>query len=210
MYLFLFFSIPIFSFWYLMRIKKFSFSQFIFPVILGFFISILFAFVRKFFIISNYCISYSIVSYIFHETFIWILFPAVLSFAVFFLLSKDSNQYKIDMIYALLASTFYVVLPYSVFSGFDKNSFFLLFIKPLLYIFVFLSIEFLVKQCFYYISEGNKSKLLPLIILFFIMLFMEPAIEALWYFKSLFVLQIILSVFTLVFGLFSMIKNSTR
>ena len=193
-----------------MRIKKYSFSQFIFPVILGFFISILFAFVRKFFVISNYCISYSFISYVFHEALIWILFPAVVSFLAFLLLSKDSKQYKSDMIYALLSSTFFVVLPYSVFSGFDKNSFFLLFAKPILYIFVFLSIEFLVKQCIYNICEGNKSKLLPLIILIFIMIFMEPAIEALWYFKSLFVLQIILSVFTLVFGIFSMIKNITR
>ena len=104
--------------------------------------------------------SHRIIPYSFSDNFLFLLFkesliPVVIIYAVFFLISKDSKDFKADAFFPLISSFYAVYLPYIIISSTVGKSIYPVFIKPL----VFLSMFYTLAICVKFIFGENTSPL---------------------------------------------------
>lgn len=194
MYSFLLLAIPAATLCYCFSHSEYRFRNFLIPALTGMMAGILAACIKEFFIFSVYIPKGSVpgnMLHLFKPTF----FPCLALCGLLTFFSKDDRQYKATALFPLISSFYAVYLPYTVISGPESRSFFLLFISPVLTLCTALSVQtavFLIGRKV--LSCGWKSSL-PYIVLFPAATAVQPAIHALWHCKTGGILPFILAFF---------------
>lgn len=138
------------AFYYFNSEKKHSLLSICIGIITGFLVLA----VKEFFTNSHRIIPYSYSSnfifLLFAETFI----PVVVLFGIYFLISKDSLEFKFGEFFPLTASFYIVYLPYLVISSPEAKTAFEIFAKPVLFLSMLVSLQTGLNL----ILKGIKSK----------------------------------------------------
>ncbi|MBP5359202.1 MAG: hypothetical protein J6Y69_08470 [Treponema sp.] len=142
MYTFLIASIPLLLLILVTNNNSFSWKSFIPPIAFGLTIGMIYALVKKFFIYSSFILTEDTNASFIHLLLTQTILPIVICLAAFLIFSRDSAVYKAESLGPMLAAFYAVVVPFSVISGPDKTTTFMLFGKPLLYsgMFILLSL----------------------------------------------------------------------
>ena len=109
--------------------------------------------------------------------------PLVLLNGIFFIWSKDSLEYKIDSFFPLTVSFYSVYLPFSIMFGVIEFNFYQLFIKPLIFLFMIMSLFFMIKIIYNFLLNDSKNKYLFFVLMvfaFFIFLIIPAVADALF------------------------------
>ena len=143
---------------------------------------------------------------LFLDFFIKETLPMIYVYLLFFLISKDSVEYKIRAFFPVVASFYAVFIPYRIiFSDIDFSPF-ILFCKPVIYLSAIIAFSISFYFCYSFIKEKNKL-LSVLFSIFAVLFFLFPSIISAFYFSSmisflwisLFVLLICSTLFLLFF-----------
>lgn len=178
MLLFLILLLPLFLTAYCFKVR----TQKVVPVIfIGAFSAVLVCAFKMLFVLSHRIIPYSFSQNFFYYLVKETLIPAVILYAIYFLVSKDNLEFKINTYLPLELSFYTVYLPYCVISSTSSAyTGFSIFIKPL--IFAMMIAETGVALRDMYRGLTNKKIVQVILNVFLILFFMAipPVIEALY------------------------------
>ncbi len=121
------------------------------------------------------------------------LLPIGILYAAFWLLSKDTVSFKYASFFPLIAGFYTVFLPFRVFSANATYPFFVLFVKPVLYLLLSVNAAFLLRRAYDGFGKSLKNGL-PFIGALIAALCVPAAIEAFWYDSGNTLLWILFSV----------------
>ncbi len=178
MYLFLIFLFPVVLITYLiLNLEKkqilVSFTSFI--------ISVFYCLVVGLF--GNF---YRLVPVNFFQNFAFIfccetLFPILILLLVFYFWSEDDFSYKIKCVFPLLVGFYAVYMPFMILFENSELNWFSLFVKPILFISMFIGLSSVVSLLYY--SMKNKGNKLIIVLYFLLVVFfmiLPAVIETLW------------------------------
>lgn len=130
--------------------------------------------------------AHRVVPYSFSENFAFLLFqqallPIILLYGLFFLISRDSLEFKVEMFLPLTASFYMIYLPFCIISSAEGlYSAFGLFVKPCLFIAMLYFLSFAAKA----VMSTAKNKKFVFMILFLLLsvlyLFVPALIESMY------------------------------
>ncbi len=152
------------------------------PVIFtGVMAAILVCVFRTFFLFSHRVIPYS-----FSENFLFllmrqILIPLLLLYGIFFLISRDSIELKVEMFLPLTASFYMIYLPFSIISSAEGlYSVFALFMKPCMFAAMLYFLSFFAKSI---LASFNSKKIIFVVLYSFaalVFLMLPAMVEAMY------------------------------
>ena len=137
------------------------------PVIFtGFMTSVILCFIKMFFVYSHRVVPYSYLSNAVYLIFRQSFFPVTIVYSLFFLISKDDIEFKMDSFVPLMFSFYAAFLPYDIIATAEDGiyDFFGLFIKPALFAMMIIYISFFLKV---FIKKYQSTKTIkdPLVVL---------------------------------------------
>lgn len=137
MYLFSVLIIPCFLIWYVSAFTEFKQKSYIPPVVIGLVTGCIFCFIKAFFFLSSHIWTTS-VSNAFWHIFTSDALAAIFIFAAWIgaCIKIDRWEYKLSMFLPLVLSFYAIYIPYDIISNRFNNTAFILFIKPVMYIFM--------------------------------------------------------------------------
>ena len=141
--------------------------------------------------IVPFSFAYNFIYFLVKECFL----PAVVVYGVFFLISKDTIEYKIDGIFPLEISFYMIFCPYTIInssSGYMEP--FSLFLKPIIYVAMFGAVEILAREMYKSIKSKVKIWMAAIYAVIILVYLVGPAaIESLYLMNTKFWLSIILT-----------------
>lgn len=181
MYVFLFLALPSFIIWYALTHQKFEWKAFVPPALWGFFFALVLCAIQEFFMLP--VISHSASALM---TFLGILLkryliPCALLCALFFMLSKDTWEYKCAALAPLLGAFMAVFMPYHVITG-ENSAAFNLIALPLLDCSVSVLIPVLASSALSAFEDHKKSSAIISLLLIPGALIIPPLMETCFYF----------------------------
>lgn len=156
---------------------------------------------------------YRVISVNFFKNFSWLLLqetflPAIIITILFFLLSKDSFQFKVNVLFLVLAGFYTLYIPFRILFRSGAFTAFTLFFKPILLACFVLAFSFAIRL-FYKNLKGQK-----VVILFVLPVFLglgctvAPAIaEVFWYAGSPVILWLLMGMLEILFAVVLLILN---
>lgn len=195
MYAFLFLAIPAAITWYVFSNKKRPAAAFILPAVTGIFAATAYTIILKFIVTLNENVTDSYSDYISMITFRYGLIPVLIISIAFFLISRDTTDYKADCFLPLTLSFQEICTCYFVIGNQEKNSFFLLICLPALTASVYSGAAVLLSKAseIFKKTTAGITKTSLLILSAMIIIFMIAVIQALWFFNKPDALYTILS-----------------
>lgn len=133
MYTFLIAAIPLLLLILVTNNNSYSWKSFIPPIAFGLVIGMIYALVKKFFIYTSFIWTEDTNASFMHLLLTQTILPIVICLVVFLIFSRDSAVYKAESTGPMLAAFYAVVVPFTVISGPDKTTTFMIFGKPLVY-----------------------------------------------------------------------------
>lgn len=132
----------------------------------GIFSATIFCAIKAFFMFTHRLVPFSFLqNFSFYLTSLYLV-PVIVVYAVFFLVSKDSLEYKFQAFLPLELSFYTIFFPYTVLSSSGPDySFFELFVRPTIAVSCFVSAGFLIFSVSKTISDLPKTKSLIFMIL---------------------------------------------
>ena len=152
------------------------------PIFLGFFAGIIVSAFIEFFVNSETIPGSSFFSIMLPMS-TGTLLPSIILPALFIFFSKDDNEYKAYSILPLLGAFYSIYTPYMTLAQGEKDSFFMNFTSPLIYIETILFFSCAVKHGFRNFG-GRKGNIAVSAVLGIAALLIQPSIHALWYLHS--------------------------
>ena len=152
------------------------------PVIyMGIMASVIFCAVKMLFFYSHRIVAFS-----FSENFIYFLIresfiPIVVICGLFFIFSKDEMEFKINSIFPLLTSFYIIYMPFVIYnspSGYLNS--FSLFVKPILYAVMLITIGISSKEIFKFIKNKNYLFVIIFASVVIIYLLIPAALESVY------------------------------
>lgn len=151
----------------------------IMPAFIGVMTGILVTAFKVFFLYSHRVVPYSISANIIYLILRQSLLPAVLIYGLFFLISKDTREYKINFCFPLLLSFYMIYLPYSIISTSEGlYSFFSLFVKPVVYIVMIYQVSQFLKLLMNEVENKVYAKIALYGCFIFLYLFIPAVLES--------------------------------
>lgn len=156
---------------------------------------------------------YRVISVNFFKNFSWLLLqetflPAIIITILFFLLSKDSFQFKVNVLFLVLAGFYTLYIPFRILFRSGAFTAFTLFFKPILLACFVLGFSFAIRL-FYKNLKGQK-----VVILFVLPVFLglgctvAPAIaEVFWYAGSPVILWLLMGMLEILFAVVLLVLN---
>lgn len=182
MYAFSFLIIPCFLVFYCMAFSEFKVRAFIPPVVFGILAGTLICFIKAFFFPANNIWTTSMM-----ESFAFIfkdetIFYSILLFAVYVgaCFKIDSYDYKMSMYLPLVLSFYAVFVPFNIFTNRFNTASFILFLKPLLYIFMCWLIQEFINIGYRLFKKGMKVSGILMAIPALIVMVLPAFTEAYW------------------------------
>lgn len=132
MLMFLIMFLPLFLTVYCLKVR----TQKIIPVVLiGVLSSVLVVIFKMFFMLSHRVVLYSYSSNIIYCLIKETLLPVIILYTLYFIISKDNVEFKINTFLPLMLSFYSVYLPYCIISTTDSSTYSLysLFLKPVVF-----------------------------------------------------------------------------
>lgn len=178
MLLFLISLLPLFLIGYCLKVR----TQKVVPVIFtGAFTAVIVCAWKMLFVLSHRIIPYS-----FSQNFVYFLvketlIPAVILYAIYFLISKDNVEFKINTYLPLELSFYSVYLPYCVISSTSSAySGFSIFIKPMIFAMMIAETGVALRDIYRGVTANKKGDVVLNIILILFFMAMPPVIEAIY------------------------------
>lgn len=187
MFLFSFLFFPIAIFFYLFNLKsnpqkKMQFKNNILIIFFGFICGVIYDIILEFFIFSSNYSGINYFKYTFSD-FAFLMLTPLCFYLLFFVWSKDSVQKKIEGFKFFLIPFYTVYIPFYVLHLEMENSFFVLFIIPVI---VFFDILLLQKDLYSIANNSKKSKIVLMIFAFIFETFIPSILRTIWHFNFLF------------------------
>ena len=182
MYTFLIAAIPLLLLILVTNNNSYSWKSFIPPIAFGLVIGIIYACVKKFFIFSDFIWTEDTTASMIHLLWTQGILPIIICLAVFLIFSRDSAVYKAESMGPMLAAFYAVLVPFTVISGPDKTTTFMLYGKPLLYAGMFILLSLFAALA---TAKATQKKIVIAIIFYIIALVQIPIpaiIENRWYY----------------------------
>ena len=204
MYAFLFLAIPAAAIWYVFSKKNRPAQTFILPALTGIFSATVYTIILKFIVTLNENVTDSYSDYISMITFRYGLIPVLIICTAFFLISKDTVEYKTDCFVPLALSFQEICTGYFVIGNQEKNSFFLLICLPALTASVYPGAAALLSKAaeLFEKTTAGIAKTCLLVLSAMAMILMITVIQALWFFNRPDALYTILSAVLFAAGIF--------
>ncbi|MGN0729162.1 hypothetical protein [Treponema sp.] len=190
MYSFLIFSIPAAVLFYCLSNTEYEFRDFIAPILAGLCSGIFISLFKEYFIFSSYIATSGFIRYFFHAAKA-IIIPQTLLLAAWNFFSKDSDAYKTEAVFPVLASFYSVFLPYISISSQERHSVFFLFASPLLVICSALFSQAVYAKIKLPDFRTSKKNFIVCILIFIAGAAFPSAAQTLWYFKFPLILQLL-------------------
>lgn len=147
---------------------------------------------RTFFLFAHRVVPYS-----FGENFLYLflrqsLFPLLILSGLFYLLSRDALEYKVEMLLPLLTSFYAIYLPYCITSSAEGlYSAYALFLKPMMFAAMLLQLDFSIKEIRCSIA-AKKSLFLVIYIISALLFITVPAlVEAMYLINTNFIITLL-------------------
>lgn len=134
---------------------------------------------KTFFLYAHRIIPYSLSSNIVYLLIRQTLLPVLIVYAIFLVFSRDTLEYRGEALCPLLLSFYLVYLPYSIVTTSEGlYSGFAIFIKPILFAFMILTVSFCAKKIFKAIEEKKYIFMILFILLALVYLILPAVIES--------------------------------
>ncbi|MCQ2242510.1 hypothetical protein [Treponema sp.] len=130
------------------------------------------------------------------------LLPSIILTSLFIFFSKDEMEYKINSTVPLLGMFYAVFIPYLTLTSGEKDSFFMIFFNPILFMETIILLHCAVKRGTSSFLCGDKKKAIISVLAVVLVAMLQPAMFALWYLKFLAPLAYIIPVVMLPISLF--------
>lgn len=182
MSLFMIIACPAFCLGWFLSLPKYERISFIPALLWGFLSAIVVCTIKAFFIFSNHIWTASFVLEFLQIFLKDTLLPCALLPAVYFLFSKDSWDFKADSFLPLMISFYTVFLPYRIFRCGEKLSFFMLFVKPVLYISMIAFVSAMLHNLIPTIINKDKSKAIKLSAITLGLAIVPALVQSFWYY----------------------------
>ena len=185
MYAFSILIIPCFLTFYIFAFKEFRAKSFIVPLAIGLLTGCIFCFMKEFFFMPSHIWTDS-----FLDSFFYIFFndafAAPIIFAIWLLacIKIDRMEYKISMFLPLVLAFYAAYIPYDVFTNRFNTSVFIIFFKPLLYIFMCWDIQVLICAGYKKRLAGKKAAAIFYYCICLVPLVLPSFAETLWTLNS--------------------------
>lgn len=204
MYFFLLIFLPLVLTAYCFYVRNKTIAPVIF---IGIMSSVIFCGFKMLFMYSHRVVPYSFIENLFYFLVKQTLLPCAVLYGLYFLVTKDDEEYKVNAVFPLLISFYIVFLPYTELTADSKKyTWFALFFKP----FIILSMIVLLACCARFIYKAVKSSLRPQLvkgILFAVFALVMPAvIESFYIIHTEIFIVIILAVLYILLSLFVLRK----
>lgn len=186
--------------------SEYRMRDFLIPCVAGLISGAAVSCVREFFIFSVYVPTAFFPEHVLHLS-ASIFFPSVFIGAIFFFFCRDDFRYRSKVFFPLLAFFYAVYTPYSTISAGEKETFFALFLNPVLTISTVAMIQCSVEK--FHDASEKKFRPVPAILIFVSACLIQPVIESIWFFKICGNLYFFLSIFY-VFAVFVLYKFTFR
>lgn len=175
---FLILLLPLFLTAYCFKVR----TQKIVPIIfIGMFSAVLVVGFKLLFVLSHRIIPYSFAQNFFYYLCKETLIPALVLYVLYFLISKENVEYKINTYLPLELAFYSVYLPYCVISTTSSAySWFSIFVKPLIYVMMIAQTGISLRDLYRAYVAGKKGKLVLNVFLIILFLAVPPVIETIY------------------------------
>ena len=182
MYTFLIAAIPLLLLILVTNNNSYSWKSFIPPIAFGLVIGIIYACVKKFFIFSDFIWTEDTTASMIHLLWTQAILPIIICLGVFLIFSRDSAVYKAESMGPMLAAFYAVLVPFTVISGPDKTTVFMLYGKPLLYAGMFILLSLFAALGTAKMAQKKIFIAIPFYIIALVQIPIPAIIENKWYY----------------------------
>jgi len=112
------------------------------------------------------------------------ILPAVALFVAYFLVAKDTTEFKVKSFFPLMTAFYAAYMPYCIIASADSFYFFTLFGKPALILAMLILYSKTIVTLYKNVREKSKNKLVRSVILLGQAALVPPCVETLWLLNS--------------------------
>ncbi len=192
MFIFSFIFLPLLLVWFCFDYK----SQKLVPIIsIGVIVSIIVCACQAFFTFAHRVIPYNFADNYFYLLFRQTVLPLVIVYGVFFLISKDEVQFKVDSFLPLLLSYYSIYLPYVIITTSEGlYSWFVLFFKPILFGAMLIQTAISIRYFYKFLIDKKVAMIIILVIISLLYISLPAVFETMFLIKMQTTLVIIFGV----------------
>jgi hypothetical protein len=179
MLLFLFFLFPVSLTAYCIYKKQ---AELFITILIGFLAATLVCAINFFFNFTHRVVPYSFgLNFLYYMEKVGLI-PVLVMYGIFFLVTKDDVERKVDYFIPLMLAYYSVLLPYNVVTLCESTHYsgFLIFIKPLIYLSMLYSAGLLLRHLYAFAKEKKVSFVTVIICLLLLLLLFPSVLETMY------------------------------